>query len=133
LVDAIPPESDAAREFRNAVDGYLAALKCRSNSDSLRRQLADWAANTQTVRPIMQDNSLLNENLAVAGGIAALCEAGQQALGYLDSGNPPPPDWKQQTLAKVNAYVDTRVGDLLIQIAPGVQKLVEAVPPESHP
>jgi hexosaminidase len=133
LVDSIPPESDAAREFRDAVDTYLAAPQGQRNSATLRSRLADWARNTQQVRPILQGNSLLNENLPVADGIAALCDAGQQALGYLDSGNSPPAAWKQEALAKVNAYVDTRVGDLLIQIAPGVQKLVEAVPAESHP
>ncbi len=133
LVDSIPPESDAAREFRDAVDEYLAAPKSQRNSEALRRQLGAWVDNTQQVRPMLQLNSLLNENLPAADAISTLCDAGQQALGYLDSGNAPSADWKQRTLAVVNKYVDTRVGDLLIQIAPGVQKLVEAVPSESHP
>ena len=133
LVDSIPPESDAAREFRDEVDRYLAAPKGQRNGESLRKDLGHWAVNTKLVQSILQNNSLLNENLPVADAIAALCDAGQQALGALDSGNPPAADWKQRTLATVNKYVDTRIGDLLVQIAPGVQKLVEAVPSESHP
>ncbi|MBV8867768.1 MAG: family 20 glycosylhydrolase, partial [Acidobacteriaceae bacterium] len=34
LVDAIPPESDAAREFREAVDEYLATPKAQRNSQA---------------------------------------------------------------------------------------------------
>jgi hexosaminidase len=128
LVDSIPPESDAAREFRRAVDAYLATPAGQRDSSALKKQLADWATNTQQARPVLQSNSLLMEDLPVADAVAILCDSGQQALGYLGSGNAPAADWKQSTLAKVNPYVDTRVGDLLVQIAPGVQKLVEAVP-----
>jgi hexosaminidase len=127
LVDSIPPESDAAREFRNAVDAYLATPANQRNTDSLRKQLGYWLDNIDRVQPILQRNSLLTENLPVADAIRALCEAGQQALGYLDTGKSASAEWKQQTLGKVNQYVNTRVGDLLIQIAPGVQKLVAAV------
>lgn len=134
LIDAIPPESDAAREFRNAVDEYLAAAKQRRDSAGLRFELTYWRENTRRVRPMLQVNSLLKENLPVADGVETLCAAGEQALGYLESGSPPPADWKQRTLARINPYVDTRVGDFLIQIAPGVQKLVEAVAgPAAHP
>jgi hexosaminidase len=132
LVDSIPPESDAARKFRDAVDGYLAAPAGRHDSGKLKEQLADWANNAQLVRPILQNNSLLTENLPVADAVATLCDAGEQALAYLDSGSAPRPDWKERALAGVNQYVDKRIGDVLIQIAPGVRKLVEAVP-SAHP
>lgn len=133
LVDSIPPESDAARQFRDEVDRYLSAPQGQRNSETLLHQLAHWSVNTRLVEPALQNNSLLNENLPVADAITVLCDAGQQALGFLDSGNAPDPDWKQRTLANVNKYVDTRVGDLLIQIAPGVRKLIEAVPAGSRP
>jgi len=132
LVDSIPPESDAAREFREEVDAYLSIPTGQGNSEELKGLLADWANNTQEVRPVLRSNSLLTENLPVADAVAALCDMGEQALGYLGSGNAPGPDWKQQTLAKVDGYVDKRIGDVLIQIAPGVRKLVEAVP-SAHP
>jgi hexosaminidase len=133
LVDSIPPESDAAREFRDAVDRYLATPAGQRDSGPLKQQLVDWANNAKQVRAVLQGNSLLAENLPVADAIAVLCDAGQQALSYLGPGNAPEPDWKQRTLTQVNAYVDTRVGDLLVQIAPGVRRLVESVPSPSHP
>lgn len=131
LVDAIAPESEAAREFRDAVDAYLAAPQDRRNGDALGNQLAAWANNLERVQPLLQNNSLLRENISVADAIRVLCDVGQQAFSYLDKGNSATPEWKQQTLNKVNEYVDTRVGDVLIQIAPGVQKLVAAV--QTHP
>ena len=127
LVDSISPESDAAREFRDAVDVYLAAPANQRNGDALRKQLSYWADNIGRVRPILQNNSILIESLPIAAGMRVLCDAGQQALSYLDSGKSATPEWKQQRLGEVNQYVDKRVGDLLIQIAPGVQKLVAAV------
>jgi len=54
-----------------------------------------------------------------------LCKAGEEALSYLDSGGPPN-GWKQRTLAASQAAAQQH-GDILIQIAPAVQNLVEAV------
>jgi len=129
LVDAIPPESNAAREFRNAVDQYLALPKDQRNGATLRNQLAIWAANAEKVRPMLQTNSLLTENIEAADALAALCRAGQDALSYLDAGaaNSATADWRQRTQTSV-AGAAKRKGDLLVMIAPGVQKLVDAVP-----
>jgi hexosaminidase len=54
LVDSIPPESQQAREFRNAVDDYLAAPKEQRNSEALRKQLAGWLEALKNVRPILE-------------------------------------------------------------------------------
>lgn len=128
LVDSIPPESNAAREFNIAVDKYLGVPKDQRNSDTLRKQLALWSENLEKVRPILQANSLLNENVAVADALATLCRAGTDAFSYLDAGasNPAPANWKQQTSAAVDEAAQ-RKGDILVMIAPGIQKLVAAV------
>lgn len=128
LVDSIPPESDAARGFRDAVDQYLALPKDQRNSLAFRNQLTRWLDNLEEVRPMLQSNSLLTENLDAADALAALCRAGLDALSYLDAASTKIalPDWRAQTLASVDAAA-TRKGDLLVAIAPGVRKLVDAV------
>ncbi|HZS56504.1 MAG TPA: family 20 glycosylhydrolase [Bryobacteraceae bacterium] len=130
LVDALPPESDAAREFRNAVDAYLAAPPAQRNSQELHKHLSQWADNAWNVRPMLETNSLLNENLPVADAVIAVCEAGLDAIATLDpatqAANPRDAAWKQRTQAAVNDAA-TRKGDILVQIAPGVAKLVDAV------
>ncbi|MBV9763178.1 MAG: family 20 glycosylhydrolase [Acidobacteriaceae bacterium] len=134
LVDAIPPESNGAREFREEVDRYLALPQGQRDGAALRKRLTEWGQNIDRVRPMLQTETLLSENLAAADALAVLCRAGEEALGYLDAGGSggaaasggAPGDWKARTQTAV-AEAAKRKGDLLIQIAPGVEKLVDAV------
>ncbi len=132
LVDSIPPESNAARQFRDAVEAYLAQPAAQRNSDQLREHLTRWAEDAREVRPILQTNSLLTENLPAADAVAILCQTGTEALLSLDAAtagaNPRDSAWKQRSTAAVQD-ASTRKGDLLIQIAPGIAKLVDAVTP----
>jgi hexosaminidase len=124
LVDAIPPESDIAREFRNAVDRYLSAPS-PAEADRLRAQLAAWSRTTIEIRPLLETNSLLTENIPVADALAVLCRVGDEALTYANTAAPA--DWKQRavtTLKDANAHH----AGLLIAIGPAIQKLMDAVP-----
>lgn len=113
LVDAIPPESDKARAFRNAVDRYLAA-PTPVQANQLRNQLAAWLESTTQIRTLLQTNSLLSEDLPVADALAALCHIGDDAL----SG-------KTASAAAIKDATAHHAG-LLIAIAPAIQKLVDA-------
>lgn len=128
LVDAIPPESNAAREFREAVDEYLAAPKAKRNSQAFRDRLSKWAEAAVNVRPMFEQNSLLTENLPISAAVEALCRTGLESVTYLDEGTKPAPAWKDHAAQVVSQYNYKRVGDILIPIAPGVAKLVAAVP-----
>ncbi len=127
LVDAIPPESEAAREFRNSADQYLSGPKAVPNSSALGKLLESWAENAAAVRQTLQNNSLLNEDLPLADATVRLCKTGQEALAFLDSGGKASADWKDKSLAAVKQD-SQRQADILVMIAPAIQKLVEAVP-----
>lgn len=124
LVDAIPPESDRAREFRNAVDRYLGAPS-PGEADRLRKELATWSESAARIRPQLENNSLLTEDLPLAEGLAALCKTGDEALS--DASSAAPTDWKLRAAAAIKDSNAHHAG-LLIAIAPAIQKLVEAVP-----
>jgi hexosaminidase len=124
---AIPYESNVAREFRNAVDEFLAEPKDKRSGADLRARLTMWAQAAKDVRPMLENQSLLRENLPLADGVEKLCVVGQAALAYLDGIDATSLDWKKQAKAKIEP-ANKRIGDLLIQIGPGVQKLVDAVP-----
>jgi hexosaminidase len=124
LVDAIPPESDVAREFRDAVDRYLSA-RGPDAAEELRKQLTEWSRIAAEIRPLLLTNSLLNEDLPVADGLAAMCRVGDEALTYANT--KPPADWKLHTVAALKEANAHRAG-LLIAIGPAIQKLVDAVP-----
>jgi hexosaminidase len=128
LVDSIPPESDAARDFRNTVDAYLAGPKQEADADALRKKLGLWLDNAKAVRPTLETNSLLLEDISVADSLVRLCQAGQEAFSSLSSHSPATSDWKQRNLAAIGEAAKPQA-NMLIQIAPAIQKLVEAVQP----
>ena len=76
---------------------------------------------------MLEQNSLLTENLPIADGMDVLCRTGLDALRRLDGNESGASDWRRQADAAVEKYNHQRVGDMLIGIAPGVQKLVDAV------
>jgi hexosaminidase len=119
LVDAIPPESDVARKFNDAVD------RGPAEAGQLRKQLDAWLKTTSEVRPLLETNSLLTEDLPVADGLAAMCRIGDEALTYVNT--KAPADWKQHTAALLKEANAHHAG-LLIAIGPAIQKLVDAVP-----
>ncbi len=124
LVDAIPPESDTARSFGAAVDRYLGARDAGA-ADSLRGTLAAWARYAGEVRPLLESNSLLAEDVPLSDAVVTLCKIGREALDYASSAAPA--GWKEGSL---NAIKDASKhnASLLIPFAPAIQKLVESVP-----
>ena len=124
LVDAIPPESDSAREFADAVFRYL-TMPAPDSADTLRKQLARWSQSVADVRPLLGSNSLLNEDVPLADALDTICKAGNEALMYSNGGAPE--GWKQTTTAALKDASAHRAS-LLIAIAPAVQMLVDSVP-----
>jgi len=111
LVDAIPPESREAREFRDAAD--------RGELDYVRARLTEWRGATDRVAAMLKSNALLTEDIEVANAVAELCSIGLEALG-------PKPDAArvQAMLAAIDADSKPKA-EMLIQIAPGILKLVQ--------
>ncbi len=116
LVDAIPPESEAARKFNDAV-GRIDANP--GDLDYVRARLTEWRGNIDRVLPTLKSNVLLTENIDVANAVAELCGIGIEALG-------PKPDAArmQAMLAAIDADSKPKA-EMLIAIAPGVRILVQ--------
>jgi hypothetical protein len=91
----------------------------------LRRQLAAWEQNAAQLQPRLESIPLLAENAPLAAAIVALCRAGQEAVSYRSAA--PPAGWKPRTLAALQDAGAHRA-DMLIAIAPAVEKLVQSVP-----
>ncbi len=128
LVDSIPPESNAAREFRNEVDHYLAAPRDRRNGRLLREQLASWRQAAANARPIFASTSLLMGDIGVVNAVETLSQTGLASLDYLENANKPAAaNWKEQAQRVTAEYSYKPVGEVLVPIAPGIAKLVEAV------
>jgi hexosaminidase len=137
LTDAVPPESDLARDFNRRVDQALAnPAGLRAQSAELRRWLMVWRENHSLLQPLLQQSFLLRELEPVSENVMALAAAGLQALEHLESGRKPSESWSREQAALLQRVDPTQTetqrriqpppAELLIMIIPGVRKLIAA-------
>jgi hexosaminidase len=126
MVDAVPPESEAANDFARAVNVLVASnFKDADTETQVRVQLERWRDNPARLQPLLDSSSLLKELTPVSQSLASLGAAGLQALDYLDKGERAPDAWKTQTLAMIDQASQPQA-DLFIAVAPAIQTLVNA-------
>jgi hypothetical protein len=124
LIDAARPESEAARQFRMLVDQYL-AQPSPDRLAQLRASLTAWKNNDSRLQPQIAQSFLMKELAPLSTSLAALSDIGLQALTYLDQKQQSSEQWRSQSLQQITEMSKPQA-DLLIMIAPGIQKLVEA-------
>lgn len=126
LVDATFPESDTAREFSALVDETLSGgTAAQAARDRVRELLLHWRANHAALAPVLKSSFLLEEIQPLSEDVASLAQAGIEALDYLAGQTRPPESWTRRQLALMESAAKPRA-ELLIMIAPPVQKLIEA-------
>jgi hexosaminidase len=126
MVDAIPPESAAARQFSVAVDQFIANKFQDPAAESyIREELTRWRDNDSTLQPLLQNSFLLKEVAPVSQNLAALGAAGLQAINSIDTRKPTSAECRQQQIAVIQQAAKP-TADLVLVVAPAVQKLVEA-------
>ncbi|MDP9147181.1 MAG: family 20 glycosylhydrolase [Acidobacteriota bacterium] len=132
VVDAIPLESRAAREFSEMVDKFVGS-SCRDAAlaAELRAQLLVWRDNDAKLQPLMERSFLAKDAAMTSRDLSAVATAGLAALDALEhSGTSGVGDdaWKAQQLLVVQDAQKPKA-QLLLMPAPAVQKLIEAVGP----
>jgi hexosaminidase len=128
MADAIAPESEAAREFSAAVDQFVGSKFQDAGAESyIRKRLGEWRDNDGALQPLLQNSFLLKEIAPVSQNLTVLGVTGLQALDYIDARKAPPAEWKQQQISAIQQAVKP-TADLVLAVAPAVQKLVEASP-----
>jgi hexosaminidase len=75
LVDALPPESGAARAFAAQVDAYLADGERRAGRDELARRLDAWSRLAAGLAPALARSPLLAEVEPIATDLSAAAAA----------------------------------------------------------
>ena len=126
MVDGIAPESAAARKFSAAVDQFIASkFQDAANESCIREELTKWRDNDSALQPLLQNSFLLKEVAPVSQNLAALGSAGLKALDNIDARKPMAAEWRQQQIAAIQQAAKP-TADLVLAVAPAVQKLVEA-------
>jgi hexosaminidase len=125
LIDAARPESATARQFDNWVNALLAGKASPEIKTQMRTLLSRWRDNQEDVRPMLGESFLLTEVEPISQNLSALGAAGLAALDYIDRGERAPDVWKTEQLAIIE-QAKTQKAQVLLMVAPSVQKLVEA-------
>lgn len=126
VVDAIPLESRAGREFDELVDKFVTA-SCHDAAlaAELRAQLNLWRDNDAKLQPVMQRSFLVKEIATTSQDLSAVAAVGLAALDVLQKAGNADEAWKAQQIAVLQQAQKPK-GQLLLMPPPAIQKLVEA-------
>lgn len=125
LVDAVRPESITARDFDNLVNAFTAGNVAPGTEAEIRALLTRWQNSQTDIQASAEQSFLMKELVPLSQSLSVLGTAGLEALDFLDRGNGAPQDWKTRQLAAIEDAKKPKA-QLLIMVAPSVQKLVEA-------
>src|SRR5882762_3934187 len=126
LVDAVSPESDAARHFRDQVQAYIQSdYKDQAAEAQIRTWLTTWRDNDMKLRPSLERSFLLREVTPLSVDLSALGAAGLQALDYLDKSEPSSEAWRTHELSLIERARAPKAS-LLLMVVASVQQLIEA-------
>jgi hexosaminidase len=126
MVDIVPPESDVARRFSDAVNAFIGG-SCRDANAAapLRAELTKWRDNDAALQSLAQKSSFVKEVAPSSQDLSAVATIGLAALDAIAKGTPLGDDAKAQATATIAAASKGKAQLLLIP-APTVQKLVDA-------
>src|SRR5438477_6213289 len=125
VVDAARPESDTARQFSDMVNAFLSGKPKPGTETEIRASLTRWRDNQVELQPLAEKSFLVKEVLPLSQNLSTLGTAGLAALDYLDHDERAPEQWRSQQLALIE-QTKKQQAQLLLMIAPAVQKLIEA-------
>jgi hexosaminidase len=125
MVDAVPPESDRAREFRDLAKRIAAGTASPSDFQQARQWLTLWRDNDAVLQPLLTQYALTAELLPVSRNLSQTATIGLSALDSLESSQPVSASLKQQQLSSLRSMAAPQAV-LLNRVVPGVEVLVRA-------
>lgn len=103
VVDATLPDSEAARKFAWMVKEFLDdAPRYQLYRTEISQMLADWQTSGASLGPMIDRSPALKEIKPLAHNLSHLGDTGLEAMSYLKLGMPPPREWRDTSLAKVD-------------------------------
>ena len=126
LVDAVSPESDTARIFREICNRIVAGDATPQDWQQAHDWLALWRDNDAKLEPSLAQSDLTAELVPVSQSLHEVGEIGLQALDALQKGEAVPADAQKQNLATI-AGAEKPQAALLLMVAPSVELLVKSV------
>jgi hexosaminidase len=125
LVDAVPPESDAARNFSNLVAAIVAGTASPEQWQQARHQLTAWRDNDQKLQPSLKRSDITAELIPVSQTLAQVSEIGLRALDDLENHRDPDAATTQEDTQRLQAAEKPQAA-LRNMIVTPVETLVKA-------
>ncbi len=83
MIDAVPPESDTARQFLDMVNRIVAGKASREDWEQAQEWLVLWRDNDAQLQPLLPRSELTKELAPVSTNLHHVSQAGLDAIGYL--------------------------------------------------
>ena len=125
VIDAARPESATARHFADLVNALIAGRADPDAKQEARTLLTLWRDNQTRLEPLEAESFLLKEIVPLSQDLSQVAATGLQALDYMNRGGRAPEAWATQQFALLEEAQKPKA-QLLLTVAPSVQKLVEA-------
>lgn len=126
MVDAVYPESEAARKFEDMVTRATATTPGRPEDFlQIRTLLLSWKSTADNLKPVVAQSFLLEETGPLLEFLCNFIDKGLQALDYIESGKKPPQEWKKDADLAI-AQAEKPQAEMLIAVAPSLKTLLEA-------
>lgn len=129
LVDAVPPESDTAREFHDIATKIAAGNATPRDWQQAREWLSLWRDNDAKLQPLLVQSDLTVELVPLSHTLTHVAETGLQALDALQNNHPVSASTRQQNIAFLKS-AEKPQAVLLLMVAPSVELLVQATKTE---
>jgi hexosaminidase len=126
LIDAVPPESDEAREFHKLCDAITSGTATPEQWQKARAWLTIWSENDAKLAPSLPKSEITAELAPLSLSLKQVAEIGLDALDHLQKGTPIAADQQKQNLAAVTD-AEKPQAVVKLMVAPSVELLVKAV------
>jgi len=125
LVDAVPPESDAAREFNELARRVAAGKATPGEWQKAREWLTRWRDNDATLAPTLAGSELTAELIPLSRSLARVAAIGLEALDNQKNHRAVSAEAREKDLAVLKAAGKPQAA-LVNKVVPGVELLVKA-------
>ena len=129
LDDAVPPESDIAREFNNIAQRIASRKATPEDWQHARNWLVLWRDNDAKLQPLLKHSFLTQDLGPVSHNLSQVAEIGLQALEDLQNNRPVAAKARQQNIEFLQLAAKPQAV-LLLMIVPSVELLIQAAKSE---
>jgi len=125
LDDAVPPESDTAREFNELAKRIASGKATPQDWQQARQWLVLWRDNDAKLQPLLRRSHLTQELAPVSHNLSEVAEIGLRALDDLQESRLISAEVREQNIELLQLSAKPQAV-LLLMVAPSVELLVQA-------